>query len=238
MVLLEAVKDRNLEVVKFILEKKLEPIDTKDNDGNTALIIASDKNDYYKKDSVKEGLENLEIVKELLKNGANVNEKDNFGYTALMLASKYGHIELIKEMLKNGGDVNAKSAVGNTALILASQYGRIELLKELLKNGGDVNAKSNMGITAFNVASTIEIKKLLKDELESKESKQEPEFESSEDFEIIQKEIIQKEPTYENISKTIHKAFSEYDVKLADSCLDFMNSISSLDFMNTFYKFK
>ena len=44
----------------------------------------------------------LAEVKSLLDQGADVNLKDNSGYTALMMAVKMGHPD-IAEMLKNAG---------------------------------------------------------------------------------------------------------------------------------------
>ena len=52
----------------------------------------------------------VEVVKELLENGAEVNAKNNEGGTALILASRYDHVGVVKELLQNGEniDVNAK----------------------------------------------------------------------------------------------------------------------------------
>lgn len=104
MVLIEAVKDGNLDVVKFILEKKLELVDVRDFVyDSTSLIIASDRG-------------HTEIVKELLKNGANINSKDKEGDTALIRASYNGRIEVVKELLKNGASSTELNKKGETAL--------------------------------------------------------------------------------------------------------------------------
>ena len=38
----------------------------------------------------------------LLKNGANVNAKDSFGYTPLSSAKKYGHARMVELLDANG----------------------------------------------------------------------------------------------------------------------------------------
>ncbi len=62
---------------------------------------------------------NLEIVKELIKKGANVNAQSNPGYTALMWAAHFGRYQIAKELIKAGADINAKTHAGQTALDMA-----------------------------------------------------------------------------------------------------------------------
>ena len=108
------------------------------------LLIAAVTKDY------------VEEVEALIKEGIDVNAKDNDEETALMFASYWGHTGIVKLLLKNGADVsiNAESKHSKaTALSLASEKGRIEIVKLLLKNGADVNAKSECGNTALMLAS-------------------------------------------------------------------------------------
>jgi len=44
--------------------------------------------------------------------------KINFGETALMFASWYGHKEVVELLLEKGADVNAKDKLGRTALMM------------------------------------------------------------------------------------------------------------------------
>ncbi len=76
------------------------------------------------------------MVKELLNRGANIEEKDNDGYTPLIsgiflqlfnhfkwfiyflfIASFNGHIEVVKELLNRGANIEEKDNYGNTPLI-------------------------------------------------------------------------------------------------------------------------
>ena len=72
-----------------------------------------------------------EIVNVLLNAGANVNAKNNIGYTALEVAIRKGHTEIVNALLKAGADVNAKDSFGMTMLELAKMYGHTEVVKTL-----------------------------------------------------------------------------------------------------------
>jgi ankyrin repeat protein len=48
-------------------------------------------------------------VRRLLRKGVNVNEQDDYGRTALGLASYEGHVEVIKSLLAAGADPNARA---------------------------------------------------------------------------------------------------------------------------------
>jgi len=51
---------------------------------------------------------NLKMVKELIKAGANLDILDNIGNTALILASYRNNIKIAKELIKAGADWNLK----------------------------------------------------------------------------------------------------------------------------------
>jgi ankyrin repeat protein len=87
----------------------------------------------------------LETVKLLIANKADVNAKNNDGWTALMSASRNGHLEIVKLLIANKADVNAKNDKGDresmwaaydnshTALQLAQakkHYPTVEYLKQ------------------------------------------------------------------------------------------------------------
>ena len=80
--LLEASKEGNLKIVKFLLEKGAD-INTAYEKKWTPLHIAA----YFS---------NLEMVDFLLENGADFNAKCNFDYTPLELANERGHTIVVK----------------------------------------------------------------------------------------------------------------------------------------------
>ena len=89
--------------------------------------------------------ENYKTVKLLIKKGADVNVKDEFKITPLMLGVKFSRYT--KLLLQAGADVNAKDESDITALLYAAKNDKC--VKLLLKAGADVNGKDEDGITAL-----------------------------------------------------------------------------------------
>jgi len=50
----------------------------------------------------------LDVVKTLLKNGADVNDVNDLEETSLHIALGQGHVDVAKLLIQNGADVNAK----------------------------------------------------------------------------------------------------------------------------------
>jgi ankyrin repeat protein len=84
---------------------------------------------------------NTERVKELIQQGADINQRDDNGRTALMFAVINTHYETMKVLLEYGADVNAKSNKGGTALMGAASAGDLRMVQALLDKGADLHAK-------------------------------------------------------------------------------------------------
>ncbi len=131
-----AAKDGDVNGVRSALERA--DVNAKNNNGDTALIIASAS---YK--------ESVEVVKLLLAKGADVNAKNNNGKTALINASDNKSVKVVQLLLAKGADENAKKNNGDTALIIATYNESVEVVQMLLEKGAHVNAKNNQGCTAL-----------------------------------------------------------------------------------------
>lgn len=64
---------------------------------------------------------NLEIVKFLVANKAQVGWRDGFNTTALMYAAATGNKEIVELLIENGADVNASDGKGNSVLTAAKE---------------------------------------------------------------------------------------------------------------------
>jgi hypothetical protein len=89
-----------------------------------------------------------EVVKLLLDRGADVNARDNWGWTALTLACLTGYNEVVKDLLDKGADVNSANNDGKTALMIASARENIDLVNLLLARGVDASLRDRRGRTA------------------------------------------------------------------------------------------
>jgi len=108
----------------------------------------------------------IEIVKYLIDNGANINLQSKhdgkYGFSALTEASRNGHIEVVKYLIDNGADINLQINYGYTALIEASRNGHIEVIKYLIDNGADINIQDRSGKTALIYATDNKNKEIAK----------------------------------------------------------------------------
>ncbi len=83
---------------------------------------------------------NTERVKELIHQGADIDQRDDNGRTALMFAVINRHYETMKVLLECGADVNARSNTGGTALMAAALAGDLGMVQALLDKGADLHA--------------------------------------------------------------------------------------------------
>ena len=99
----------------------------------------------------------LEVVKELLRAGANVHAQDDL---SLQWASQNGHLKIVRELLRAGANVHIKD---DYALRFASQNGHWEVVKYLLKAGANVHVKDDLPLCVASENGHLEVvKELLK----------------------------------------------------------------------------
>ena len=62
------------------------------------------------------------------------HQANSMGWTALLLASRYGHVNVVNLLIQNQADVNAENKLAANALTLATRGGHLQVCK--LKEGG------------------------------------------------------------------------------------------------------
>ena len=108
-----AIKKGYEKSIKAFLEHSLVDINIKDKDENrqTPLMLAIRYLFRYPSNN---------IVKLLIEKNAMINEVDEGGVTALMLATNFGDKIVVEWLVKNGSSINEKGKDGSTALTWAN----------------------------------------------------------------------------------------------------------------------
>jgi len=114
-------------------------METKDTEGNSALLRAVNTGDTFE-------------VRRLVEAGANVNAENNSGVTPLMNAAGMGNKEAVELLIQKGADVNHRTSGNYTPLMQAALVGQMEMVKILLDAGADASVKDAGGRTAAGYA--------------------------------------------------------------------------------------
>jgi Ankyrin repeats (3 copies) len=94
----------------------------------------------------------IENVKYSLKNGVDINECDEQGFTALHWAAYYGYEDLLLLLLKRKAKIDIQDTYGFTPLHYAVQYGRTTIVKYLLAYNAAITLKNYDGQTPLSLA--------------------------------------------------------------------------------------
>jgi hypothetical protein len=87
----------------------------------------------------------LHLVRLYCTKGANINARDQFMQTPLMIAVKRKKRDIVQYLLDHGADINAMGKQGRTALIIACKNKSKKIVRILLERGSGVDAVSPKG---------------------------------------------------------------------------------------------
>ena len=134
-----AAASSDVTAVSGFLDAGISP-DARDASDETALIAAASRGD-------------MEIVKSLLRGGADVNANVRGGYTALLLALMNKRDDVADLLVAQPNlDVNARGTDGVTILMTYIWRRREDVVERLLQRGADVNLQEHDGDTALHAA--------------------------------------------------------------------------------------
>lgn len=112
------------------------------------------------------GAGHLNVLKTLVRAGANVNHQTKTDSTPLRAACFSGRLDIVKYLTDHQADINIPNMFNNTCLMIAAYKGYPDIVKFLLDKGADPNKKAYCGATALHFAAesghTIIVSDLLK----------------------------------------------------------------------------
>ncbi|KAB0791382.1 hypothetical protein PPYR_03182 [Photinus pyralis] len=98
-----------------------------------------------------------QIVSDLLKKGFEINKRNDYGETPLLLAFHHEKLSTAKLLLAKGADRNVVSYGEALPCFHAfARFGWDDMVRSMLEEGVDVNAKSHQGCTPLHVATQNE----------------------------------------------------------------------------------
>ncbi len=93
--------------------------------------------------------DNIDKVEIWLQAGAAIESTDHKGYTALILAARWGHSAVVAHLLLKHANIEAVNQYGKTALISSARWGQTAVVKHLLSKGANIEAANQYGETAL-----------------------------------------------------------------------------------------
>ena len=92
----------------------------------------------------------IERLRALLESGSDVNARDRYHQTALMLAAQGGHAAVVRLLIERGADLNVAAKFSLTALMLAVVGGHAEVVRVLVDAGADLTFRGTGAPGFFN----------------------------------------------------------------------------------------
>jgi ankyrin repeat protein len=82
-------------------------------------------------------------IDRLLAEGANVDARDRYGQTGLLIATRLGHLEVVRRLIGHGADLNHAAKFRLSPLMFAAMHGRADIARLLVDAGADVSLQGS-----------------------------------------------------------------------------------------------
>jgi ankyrin repeat protein len=104
-------------------------------------------------------------AKALLESGAEIDARDRYGQTALMIAAHHGHQALVELLIESGANLDVTGKYGLSALMLSVISGHGAIAEKLVRAGANRTLKGSgapgfAGKTAYDLAVAREMRAL------------------------------------------------------------------------------
>jgi ankyrin repeat protein len=95
----------------------------------------------------------LDIVKYLVKNGADKNDPSELKHTPLFSAALKGHLEIVEYLIQAKADLNQPDENGLTPIHSAANKGHVEVVQALIKAGAKLDTQDKDGEAPLHIAA-------------------------------------------------------------------------------------
>jgi hypothetical protein len=92
-------------------------------------------------------LGDLKVINAHISAGTDLNQKDEYGSTPLIVSITFGKTDAALALIKGGADLSVKNNDGSTPLHTAAFFCRKEIVEALLKKGANPDLVNNYGAT-------------------------------------------------------------------------------------------
>jgi len=96
---------------------------------------------------------NLDAIRQHINAGSDLNEKDAYGSSPLIVATTFGRTEVARALIDAGADMKITNNEGSTPLHIAAFFCRTKIVKALLDEGADKTLRNKAGRTALESVS-------------------------------------------------------------------------------------
>ncbi|RMZ96049.1 GA-binding subunit beta-1-like [Brachionus plicatilis] len=148
--MIRAVKDKNLQKLKNILETSKCSLNYSNKDGMNALHLATSNND-------------LEMVSYLINQKVDLDSRSNLNRTALHYACQGGYLDIASLLVENNSDVNAIDFLDMTPLHMCAEKNNNQIAKILCKSKNiKLDTYDRFNRTSYSIARSNKNSELIK----------------------------------------------------------------------------
>jgi ankyrin repeat protein len=126
------------------------------------MIPPYKKGEMLFKEIEKRDKASLNLVRDLITLGANLDWQNEDGQTVLHKCARWNSPEIARMLLDAGADVNVQDGDGWTALHVSAFNNRLEITQVLIDAGADKTIPNNDGELPYELPDRKEFKELLK----------------------------------------------------------------------------
>ena len=97
----------------------------------------------------------LDTVKLLISNDADINAKTNKGSAPLDFAADRGQLDIVRLIIDKGANIDCLGSYGLTRLQFAVKNKKLEVAKLVIENGADIDATDDCAHYALHKGGTL-----------------------------------------------------------------------------------